>query len=486
MQRITPDRRWPLFDIATTRRLERAAAAGLPPHTLMERAGLAVARLALAVAPHARTIWIACGPGNNGGDGLEAAVHLRQWGKRPLVSWLGDEATSPADARTALARARDAGVSISEVAPAEYDLAIDALLGIGARRPPAGMMAQWIARMNERPGTVLAVDVPSGLDADTGSGIQVRATCTLSLLTLKPGLFTGHGRDAGGQVWLDALGVAAPDEDRSTPSAWLGVDPRPSMRLHASHKGSFGDVVVIGGAAGMAGAALLAGSAALHGGAGRVFVGLLDPGAGAVDAAQPELMLRAWDSLDLRAMSVACGCGGGAAIAAVLPKVLSTAHALVLDADALNAIAADPQLQAQLRARSARPGRSTVVTPHPLEAARLLARTATDIQSDRPGAARALSDLYRCVAVLKGSGTITAEPGRLPVFNPTGNARLATAGTGDVLAGMIAARLAQGAGAFEAASEAVHAHGKAADGWPGDHVLTASRLARTMTKEHNG
>jgi hydroxyethylthiazole kinase-like uncharacterized protein yjeF len=296
MQRITPDRRWPLFDIATTRRLERAAAAGLPPHTLMERAGLAVARLALAVAPHARTIWIACGPGNNGGDGLEAAVHLRQWGKRPLVSWLGDEATSPADARTALARARDAGVSISEVAPAEYDLAIDALLGIGARRPPAGMMAQWIARMNERPGTVLAVDVPSGLDADTGSGIQVRATCTLSLLTLKPGLFTGHGRDAGGQVWLDALGVAAPDEDRSTPSAWLGVDPRPSMRLHASHKGSFGDVVVIGGAAGMAGAALLAGSAALHGGAGRVFVGLLDPGAGAVDAAQPELMLRAWDS----------------------------------------------------------------------------------------------------------------------------------------------------------------------------------------------
>lgn len=478
MQRITPDRRWPLFDVAATRRLERTVASRLPPHSLMESAGLAVARLALAVAPHAGRIWIACGPGNNGGDGLEAAFHLRQWGKQPHVSWLGEEAACPEDALASLQSARKAGVPISHAPPAQYDLAIDALLGIGAGRPPEGAMAQWIARMNNRTGPVLAVDVPSGLDANTGCGIQLRATHTLSLLTLKPGLFTSQGRDACGQVWLDTLGATCAEDDHSAATAWLGIDTRYDVRLHASHKGSYGDVAVIGGAAGMAGAALLAAAAALHGGAGRVFVGLLDAAAATVDGGRPELMLRAWDSLDLAAMTVACGCGGGEAVRAVLPKVLSTARALVLDADALNAIAADSQLQAQVLARSSRADRATVITPHPLEAARLLGRTTAGIQSDRLGAASALSERYRCVTVLKGSGTITVEPGRLPVINPTGNAKLATAGTGDVLAGMIAARMAQGAGAFDAASEAVHAHGKTAGDWPANRALTASQLAR--------
>lgn len=483
MQRITPDRRWPLFDIAATRRLEHATASALPPHTLMESAGLAVARLALAVAPHAGPIWIACGPGNNGGDGLEAAFHLRQWGKQALVSWLGDEAACPQDARASLEKARTAGVPISKGPPARYDLAIDALLGIGGARPPDGEMAQWIERMNGRALPVLSIDVPSGLDADTGCGIRVRATHTLSLLTLKPGLFTAQGRDASGQVWLDTLGAIHAEEGDIAPVAWLGIEARPVPRLHASHKGNYGDVAVIGGAPGMAGAALLAASAALNGGAGRVFVGLLDEAAAAVAGAQPELMLRAWESLDLSAMSVACGCGGGEAVRAVLPKVLATARALVLDADALNAIATDPQLQAQLRSRSGRAGRSTVMTPHPLEAARLLGRTTADVQSDRLGAAGELSQRYRCVVVLKGSGTITAEAGRVPVINPTGNAKLATAGTGDVLAGMIAARMVQGASGFDAASESVHAHGKAADEWPVDRTLTALGLAQYKAKE---
>jgi hydroxyethylthiazole kinase-like uncharacterized protein yjeF len=477
MQRISPAQRQPLFNVAATRQIEQAAAAALPGHALMQRAGLAVARLALALAPHASRIWIACGPGNNGGDGLEAAMHLQRWGKAPHVSWLGDEGKAPPDALASLQRAREAGVAIVSDAPAHWELAIDALLGIGGAREPQARMAEWIARMNAAPAPVLAVDLPSGLNADTGTGMAVRASHTLSLLTLKPGLFTATGRDAAGEIWHDGLDVPI-DAAAVAPTALLSSPAPPLRRLHASHKGSYGDVAVIGGGPGMGGAALLAGSAALHGGAGRVFVCLLDAAAMTVDCAQPELMLRAWNSLDLAAMAVACGCGGGDTIRSVLPAVLSTARALVLDADALNAIAADPQLQSQLTARAARSGRATVITPHPLEAARLLGRGTADVQANRLAAANELARRFSCVAVLKGSGTVTAAPGELPVINFTGNARLATAGTGDVLAGMIAARLAQGIPAFAAAHEAVHAHGACADHWPDGLPLTASELAR--------
>jgi hydroxyethylthiazole kinase-like uncharacterized protein yjeF len=477
MQRVTPDRPWPLHDVGATRRLERAAADALPPHALMQRAGLAVARLALAVAPHARTIWVACGPGNNGGDGFEAAMHLKRWGKEPVVTWRGEETRAPQDARASLQRAREAGVAFAAEPPAAWDLVIDGLLGIGSTRAPEGALSADIEHMNGASAPVLAIDLPSGLDADTGAaaGVCVHARHTLSLLALKPGLFTLQGRDAAGTVWLDDLQVDAAGEPAT---ATLCGPPVGAPRRHASHKGSYGDVAVIGGAPGMAGAALLAASAALHGGAGRVFVGLLDAGAMAVDAAQPELMLRAWESLDLSTMGVACGCGGGEAVRAVLPTVLATARALVLDADALNAIAGDPQLQAQLKARAGRGGLSTILTPHPLEAARLLGRTAADVQAGRLAAAGELAQRFSCVAVLKGSGTVTAAPGELPVVNFTGNAKLATAGTGDVLAGMIAARLAQGQDAMRAASEAVHAHGAIADGWPQRETLTASGLAR--------
>lgn len=478
MLRITPDRRWPLFDSATTRRIEQTLALALPPHALMQRAGLAVARLALALAPHSRKVWIACGPGNNGGDGFEAAMHLQRWGKAAHVTWTGEEDKAPPDAMASLQRARKAGVTISTGLPAQWDLAIDALLGIGNSRAPEGRLAECIARLNEARAPVLAVDLPSGLHADTGGGLAVRASHTLSLLTLKPGLFTANGRDAAGSIWYDDLGLVI-DGLAFAPTALLSSPGAPAQRLHASHKGSYGDVAVIGGAPGMTGAALLAACAALHGGAGRVFVGLIDAGVMAADPVQPELMLRAWDTLDLAAMSVACGCGGGDGIAVVLPKVLSTAGSLVLDADALNAIAADPQLQSQLQARGTRDSGATVITPHPLEAARLLGCATAQVQADRLAAAGELAQRFSCVAVLKGSGSVTAAPGQPSVVNFTGNARLATAGSGDVLAGMVAARMARGAAAFEAASEAVHAHGACADRWPAGVPLTASALARS-------
>jgi ADP-dependent NAD(P)H-hydrate dehydratase / NAD(P)H-hydrate epimerase len=476
MQRIAHPQPWPLFDSAATRAIEREAAADLPAHALMQRAGVAVARLALAVAPHARIIWIACGPGNNGGDGIEAARHLLAWGKQVIVTRYGDEAHAPADALASLQRARADGVAFGDSVPARWDLAIDALLGIGGGRPLEGTMAEWARAMNDATAPVLAVDLPSGLDADTGATLNVRADHTLGLLTLKPGLFTGQGRDAAGQLWFEDLDV---NGSAAEPTAWLNGSPHRLARPHGSHKGSYGDVAVIGGAPGMTGAALLAASAALHAGAGRVFACLLDEGTLTVDLPQPDLMLRRWESLDLARMAVACGCGGSDAVRAVLAKVLSTAHALVLDADALNAIAADTQLQALLHARSRRE-RATVLTPHPLEAGRLLGCDAAKVQADRLRAARELVDRFGCVVVLKGSGTVIAMPGCAPRINPTGNGRLATAGTGDVLAGMIAARLAMGADAFEAACGAVYEHGAAADCWPPELPLTAAALARRI------
>jgi ADP-dependent NAD(P)H-hydrate dehydratase / NAD(P)H-hydrate epimerase len=489
-------------------------AAALPPHTLMQRAGLAVARLACAVAPHARSIWIACGPGNNGGDGLEAAMHLQRWGHSPIVTLCGNEAHLPADARASLARAREAGVVLATEPPAHCDLAIDALLGIGAARPLASPMRDWLLHMHRSAAAVLCVDVPSGLNADTGCYadptfatdlIAARAIYhwagglfCLNLLTLKPGIFTAQGKDAAGQVWMDGLGVNAPSiqaahtvqqervatgqskQAHTPPTAWLlGADraTQPSrQRPHASHKGSWGDVAIIGGAPGMTGAALLAARAALHSGAGRVFVALLDGGSMAVDPIQPELMFRQPGDLALHSSTVVCGCGGGDAVRSLLPIVLSQCPRLVLDADALNAIATDTALQTLLIARAGR-SYATVLTPHPLEAARLLGCSAADVQANRLQAAQQMAERFQCTLVLKGAGSIIAAPGQVPCINASGSAKLATAGTGDVLAGMLGARMAAGAGAFDAACAAVHAHGLAADHWPADQCLTASKLA---------
>ena len=513
MQKISSALSQPLYSVAATRQLEAQATAALPPHTLMQRAGLAVARLALALAPHARCIWIACGPGNNGGDGFEAALNLHQWGKRVVLTWTGlpeGKSSLPPDAHTSHQRALAAGVPIAEAPPADFDVCIDALLGIGATldatRPGSALMQQWLDVMHASGALRLAVDVPTGLACDTGAAsfqpatksiaasarrTSAKSLFTLNLLTLKPGLFTANGRDSAGQVWFDDLGIApAMYPGLAAPCAWLlGADKSlPSPRTHAaqaSHKGSFGDVAIVGGesaaASHMTGAALLAASAALHSGAGRVLVSLLGEHPSLqVDTAQPEFMFRSFDALDLKQQTLVCGCGGGEAVKTVLPRVLSTATRLVLDADALNAIAADAQLQRQLVARQGR-GFTTVLTPHPLEAARLAGTSAAAVQADRIEAAQQMAERFGCVVVLKGSGTVIAAPGQPIMLNASGNALLATAGTGDVLAGMLGARLAGGMNGFDAACSAVFAHGHRADIWTVDkpnQALTASALAK--------
>lgn len=479
MNRIIPGTRHPLFGLDQTRRIEQTAAHGLPPYILMQRAGLAVARLALAIGPHAQRIWIACGPGNNGGDGLEAAIHLQRWGKQVVVTWLGQAESAPADTVAASLRLQHAGIVIESVPSGDFDLCIDALLGIGSQlREPQALMADWIRQIDASGAPVLSVDLPTGLHADTGQAtlLHVQASHTLSLLTLKPGLFTAQGRDAAGTVWCDTLGLEPNALTALAPTAYLNAQRVKTLRPHASHKGSYGDVAVIGGATGMTGAALLAATAALHTGAGRVFVGLLDDHALTVDVRHPELMFRPIQKLDFSAMTVVCGCGGGQVVRAVLAEVLTSPAPVVLDADALNSIATDTSLQAALLARSARQA-VTVLTPHPLEAARLLAQTSHQVQSDRLLAAQTLAQRFACTVVLKGSGSIMASPDQIPVINPTGNGRLASAGTGDVLAGMVGAQLAAGNSAFDAACRAVYEHGALADTWPPGAPLTAQLLA---------
>ena len=462
----------------------------------MEWAGQAVARLARALAPHAQRVWVVCGPGNNGGDGAVAARYLHLAGLDVHVTALPPtpERSMPAEAQAAWQRLHECGLTVHQTPPVTWDLAIDALLGLGGKPGLTGPMAEWLRRMNQAHAPVLCVDTPSGLDCQSGAwhGPPERGDAprhTLSLLTLKPGLFTQEGRDWAGEIWWDGLGVACPALPRVTPNepactsatspeAELLAAPEHSVSSHASHKGQFGDLAVVGGAVGMEGAAWLAGSAALHAGAGRVWVCLLgQPSSSTGEAPQPRaLMTRSIDALDLSRTHIVCGCGGGDAVRSVLSRLLSTAHSLVLDADALNAVAQDPSLQSLLSRRGAA-ARPTVLTPHPLEAARLLGCSAREVQADRLGQAQRLAQRFGAVVVLKGSGTVIASPHRIPGINPSGNARLASAGTGDVLAGMIGARLAQGDDAWQAATRAVFWHGQAADQWPANQPLIADRLA---------
>ena len=491
-QRVTADNGpWPLHDVATSRAHEQRALSSVEAGALMGLAGLALARLALASAPHAPLVQVWAGPGNNGGDGLVAARELHRAGKKVQVCLIADAARLPADAALALQDAERAGVPVSNGRdPAQNPgLVIDALLGLGASRAPADALAQAIDHINRCGAPVLAVDIPSGLHPDTGSVLgraAVVAQTTLSLLTLKPGCFTHQGRAHAGVVWLDTLGVAP-----LGCTAWLSGAPDRPSRGHGTHKGSFGDVAIVGGATGMVGAAWLAAGAALAAGAGRVYCSLLADGATPVPPARPELMSRPqwWHEPPavLAATTVACGCGGGLDMRQALPPLLTHGGRLVLDADALNALAGDTALQTLLRQRGAR-GLRTVLTPHPLEASRLLACSTAEVQRDRLAAAKTLSAQLGATVLLKGSGTVVESGDGLPWINSTGNAALATPGTGDVLAGWLAGLWAQqplsspGAVACAAAWQ----HGRAADRFaerlPG-RPLRAADLIEAMAQD---
>lgn len=482
-----------LYLTADLRRIEQSALAAHPAGTLMQRAAAAVARQAmqmLGAATRGARILVLAGPGNNGGDALLAAVLLQQSGARPLVMASPQQAKRPPEAERAFHAACAAGLDFipaaaETIAQDSWNLVLDGLFGIGLARPLSEEHRRLIEAVNGLRCPVLAIDIPSGLGADTGmpvgpDGIAVRASQTITFIGDKPGLHTGRGRDHAGTVTVDTLDIP---ESRMLPATLHRSHPqlfadalRP--RAHYSHKGIYGDLALVGGATGMGGALVLAARAALHAGAGRVFAGFLDTPP-CYDGRQPELMCKRAADLDFSSGATVIGPGLGQSGPAklVLRRLLSSPSPVVIDADALNLVAADPALQSLLARRTA----PALLTPHPLEAARLLGGDTASVQADRVAAARLLAQRCNAIVVLKGSGSVIAAPGGAAAINPTGNPALATGGTGDVLAGVCGALLAQGVPTWQAAMAAAWMHGAAADDLVREGVgpvgLTAGELA---------
>ena len=460
--------------------------------SLMERAGRATALTAQRLATdNGGPIVVVAGPGNNGGDAWVAAAHLRESFHRVVVFDVSGAIPKAPEARAAKQEFASRGGEIVRAWPASIEpaLIVDGLLGIGLTREVESPLREIISAMNHGAAPILAIDVPSGLDAHTGTvrGTAVKATRTLTFIAHKLGLHTGDGLDHCGIVELDDLGAGdlALVESRGGLLTTAGVRAWIRPRRRNAHKGDFGTVAIIGGNRGMVGAAILAGRAALHLGAGKVIVGLLAPDALALDPLHPELMLRPLDDA-MSADALVVGPGAGRSPSATsasmferttLPAALALAKPLVLDADALNAIAVNESLQKSLASRRA----VTVLTPHPAEAGRLLGKTTADVQADRHAAAIAIASRYRSHVVLKGAGSVCAFPDGRWSVNATGNPGLASGGTGDVLAGMIGALLGQGYDAEHALQIAVCLHGAAADALAGAGQgpigLTASEVA---------
>lgn len=459
-----------VFRAHEIRQIEQNASALPTPPDLMARAGLAIAELARNLAGNGTSILLLAGPGNNGGDALVAARHLRQWWYKVDVVFTGKANKLPPDAAKAYKAWLKSGGAILEDLPGDgrWDLIIDGLFGIGLDRDLDKRHYELVKQVNGLKLAVLAIDIPSGLDSETGQPFRaaIKASHTLTFLGLKPGLLTAYGPDYCGEIHLDMLGLApellpqAKGKLISQEEVASILKPRPMN----SHKGMLGSVGVLGGAESMCGAAFLAGRAALKLGAGRVYLGLLADNTPALDAGQPELMLRAPDHLfalaeDLSCLVIGPGLGQSDAACAALEKALATDLPLALDADALNLIAAHPQLGTRLKARKAQ----SILTPHPAEAARLMDSNTHDIQQDRLGAAQVLAGRFNSMVVLKGAGTVCALPDESWWINPTGNPGLSSAGMGDVLAGMIGAFIAQRVNPRPATLLAVYLHGAAAD-----------------------
>lgn len=458
-----------LYTAAQVRRIDAAAIeGGIPGLALMQRAADAAFACLVRRWPAARRIRVLAGTGNNGGDALLVAELALRAGLDVDVVRLPGEPRG--DAAAALRRCIAAGhaprIATGAGDAGEADLVVDGLFGTGLARPLEGIAARLVQQVNDAPAAVLALDVPSGLDADTGMarGACVRADATVTFVAWKRGLCTGDACDLCGTVELATLDVPA--------SAFAGVvadaellDPRIFARLPRRrgnvHKGRFGHVLAIGGDHGMAGAVRLCAEAAVRCGAGLASVATRTGHVAALAAARPELMAhgiedgRALAPLLERADVVALGPGLGRGDwgQAAWNAALDVAKPTVVDADGLNLLAATP------RAVPA----ASVLTPHPGEAARLLDRAISEVQADRYAAACELASRHRAVVVLKGAGSLVASPGGRVAVCRWGNSGMASGGMGDVLTGVIAALLAQGLDAWDAACLGVAAHARAGD-----------------------
>ena len=453
----------PLYTAEQSRTLDRLAMeqAGMPGVLLMKRAAFFAFEVLRRQFPHARKVVVVCGTGNNGGDGFALAQYAHLAGLEVHIMQLGQVSRIRGDALTMLHELSDLGLSGLPFDAAlldEADVIVDALFGTGLDRPVTGDYTTAIEAINASTTPVLALDVPSGLHADSGQvlGVAVKAAHTATFIGHKVGLHMEAGRELCGQVHFHDLGVPADIYTAWPPRACL-TDwhdcPHPARPAFA-HKGTAGTALLIGGAPDYPGAILLAAESAVRTGAGYVRVVTDAAHHALLLARQPALLLHGADRLPL-AQADALGIGPGLGRSdwgrTLLRQVLHWDGPRVLDADALTLLADTPT-----RADD------WILTPHPGEAARLLGTTATQVQADRLNAAHTLQRRFGGVIVLKGAGTVI-DDGTDTFVCGAGNAGMATAGMGDVLTGVITALLAQGLSLAEAARSGVCLHAAAGD-----------------------
>ncbi|MVW89878.1 NAD(P)H-hydrate dehydratase [Pseudomonas sp. PB101] len=458
-----------LYSAAQVRALDASLiAAGTPGFELMQRAARATWRALVRQWPTANELSVLAGHGNNAGDGYLVAVLARRAGWSVRVLAVADPQGLQGDAALAHAEAVSEGVAIESwgVRPELRGIVLDALLGTGLTGEVREPYASVIAAINASGLPVAAVDIPSGLCADTGRvlGCAVRADLTVTFIGLKTGLFTGDAADVVGELVFNDL-HADPQLLEGAPTSarrlTAGNLPRLASRAPTSHKGRFGHVLLIGGDRGLGGAILLSAQSALRSGAGMVSVATRSEHVAAALARTPEAMVLGTSSANqlmallqkVSVLVVGPGLGQAAWGRSLLSAAANAPLPQVWDADALNLLAEE---------RVSLP-EGCVITPHPGEAARLLGIGTADVQADRPAAARALSKKYTAVVVLKGAGSLIAHPdGRLALCHQ-GHPAMATAGLGDVLAGLLGALLAQGMAPFDAACLAVWLHANAGE-----------------------
>ena len=483
-----------MLELLTAEEMERADRlaidGGVTGATLMENAGRAVAEEVARRFPDQESVVVLCGPGNNGGDGFVAARHLEERGYKVRLGFDGDEARLPADAAAMAKRYTGTREPLGAGLLAGADVVVDALFGAGLARPVEGKLAGLIETVNASNLPVIAVDVPSGIDGTTGEvrGAAIRATATVTFFRLKPGHLLLPGRTYCGEVSLADIGIPAsvlaaiaPKTFANEPALWLASFPWPQPE---SHKYARGHAVVVSGPVYSTGAARLGARGALRIGAGLVTVAS-PRDALEVNAAQlTAIMVREADDArglasllaDRRknAVLIGPGLGVGERTKELVLAALHSDAAIVLDADALTSFADDPRpLFAAIASRTA----PVVLTPHDGEFARLFGDLAATSKLAR---AREAASRAGAIVLLKGADTVVAAPGGTASINATTSPFLATAGTGDVLAGMVLGLLAQGMPAFEAASAAVWLHGAAAiDFGPG---LIAEDLPETLPR----
>ncbi|MDD9811802.1 MAG: NAD(P)H-hydrate dehydratase [Gammaproteobacteria bacterium] len=454
-----------IYQAHQTRELDRFVIeqCGVPGLELMRRAGEAAFARMMERYSGAGCMVVVCGPGNNGGDGYVVAECARRIGMRVTV--LAAAAPATADAAAAARGYRGAGGDIIAIkntndcaALDDADLIVDALFGTGLSRAPQGLAADLIRRIENAPGAVLALDMPSGLHSDTGAAFEpcVAADLTVTFIGVKLGLLTGRGRARAGEIVFEDLRIPVEARNAVPPAARLIAPPKLPPRAMDAHKGDAGRVLVVGGESGMLGATLLAGEAALRCGSGLVTV--------AGPEAHLDLpALRCAELMSADAVVLGPGLGQSDWSAQVFARFIDSKSPLVVDADALNHLAHPARAP-----RDASRGPDRILTPHPGEAARLLQLAPADIEADRPAAARAIAEQFGGVCVLKGAGTLVAAAeesgaGAALLVCDRGNPGMASAGMGDVLSGIAGALLGQGMPALDAAAAAVWLHSTAAD-----------------------